>query len=363
MSASYSFEIASSLGAYLVRIGRGLAREQLSEQQAFMVSDAALPRHFAWLQRDRALLVEATEADKNLETVTRIIEAMRDAGTDRHGRMLAVGGGIIQDVSTAAASLYMRGVKWSYCPTTLLGMVDSCIGGKSSINVGRYKNIAGNFFPPQEVVIDTEFCESLPVTQRIAGLCEAAKICFANRDEAFETYLQLAQRADLLDSVDALTPIIALSLQTKKAFIEEDEFDQGVRLLLNFGHTFGHAIEAATHFEISHGVAVGLGMLAARDFSIESGWVAPDQPRGLQLVAHVKALLSAVPGLREPMSGMSPDDALARFRLDKKHRQSEFAVIGLDDDGKLVRRFVPRDADTESLIRTVFARLPQSLAA
>lgn len=354
MSASFDLNIHSSLKSYQVTIGSGIARSALGAGNAVVVMDAALQAFFPWLNHPQCISVKASEDAKNLNTVASVIERMRDLGANRHSALLAIGGGIVQDVATFAASSYMRGIEWTYCPTTLLGMVDSCIGGKSSLNVGHYKNIAGNYYPPDKVLIDTDFCNSLPAMQKIEGLCEAVKICYASRGLEFEQYLAMAGMPDMMTSTHALGQVIALSLQTKKTFIEADEFDNGVRLLLNFGHTFGHAIEGASAYRISHGVAVGLGMLCAARLSETCSFAPAEQPRIHALVAYVRALLAPLDSLQQALKSMSAAEALACFRSDKKHRKGEYAVIVFDQNGFLERRFVNASAENEERITAVF---------
>ena len=182
----------------------------------------------------------------------------------RGGSVIALGGGIVQDLGTMAASVYMRGVRWAYAPTTLMSMADSCIGGKSSLNVSGVKNLAGNIYPPASVVVDPDFITSLEVEDVAAGLGEAVKIAFCAGPEVFASFLRhYEDRAHW-------EPLIEGVLTAKKWFIEIDEFDHAERRLLNFGHTFGHALEAATDFSVNHGVAVIMGMLAAGSFVIGS---------------------------------------------------------------------------------------------
>lgn len=360
MSALFKTNIASSIKSYGVTVGVGVAEKILDQQAGVLIVDQKVLDLYPWLQGRNAIAVEAKEENKTLATVAATIEQLRALGANRHTHIVAVGGGIVQDLSTFAASSYMRGVKWSYFATTLLGMADSCIGGKSSINVGPYKNIAGNFYPPELVLVDTEFCNTLSDEQKIEGLLEAVKICFASDESAFGDYLAIADRSNLFKDNRALAEVIALSLSTKKKFIEEDEFDNGIRLLLNFGHTFGHAIEGASDYRISHGVAVGLGMLAAMDFSQGMGWSDGVASRIQLLRAHVCHLLSKVEALSANLQQISSRDVFEKFCSDKKHKQDEFAVIAFDDAGFLVRRFVPVGKKAEMLITSAFDNLKKN---
>lgn len=360
MSALFKTNIASSIKSYDVTVGVCVAEKMLNQQEAILIVDQKVRDLYPWLQGHKAIVIEAKEENKTLATVAAIIEQLRALGANRLSHVVAVGGGIVQDLSTFAASSYMRGVKWTYFATTLLGMADSCIGGKSSINVGPYKNIAGNFYPPELVLVDTEFCNTLSDEQKIEGLLEAVKICFASEGTAFDEYLAIANSSNPLKDNNRIAEVIALSLRTKKRFIEEDEFDNGIRLLLNFGHTFGHAIEGASDYRISHGVAVGLGMLAAMEFSQGMGWSNGAVSRIQSLKTHVCSLLSKVDDLAGNLRDLSSKEALEKFRSDKKHRKQEFAVIAFDEKGFLVRRFVPVCQEVEGLIINAFDNLKRS---
>lgn len=349
---SASFEIRSSSGAYGISIGTGLIGEMFTGVRgAIIICD----QYFESSLKSRGIpivAVEATESAKSLDRMSQIIIQLREAGANRDSTLVAVGGGVIQDIATFCASIFMRGIPWLYAPTTLLGMVDSCIGGKSSINVGNYKNIVGNFFPPQTIVIDASFINSLSAEKRIAGLCEAVKICFARGDEAFNRYLVLSPAVEM--PIEKFSEVIELSLRAKKWFIEIDEFDRNERLLLNFGHTFGHAIEGATHFAVTHGVAVGLGMLAAADFAARQGIAAAPAARTERLIRHVSELLAGVAGLDKALSSATIDAALDRFSSDKKHGKDFFTAIVPNGNGVLERMRLPRDDVSRRKIGAAF---------
>ena len=214
--------------------------------------------------------VEATEQAKALPATLEVFVALKQAGFGRGSQLLAIGGGVVQDIATFVASLYMRGIAWSYVPTTFLGITDSCLGGKSSINVGPYKNLIGNFHPPRSIDTLPVFARTLPPVELACGAAEAAKIAFCRGAEAFARYEALA--APLLAaawSEDQLTQLLHSTLAVKQWFIETDEFDRAERRRLNFCHTWGHALESATGFAIPHGLAVALGMMASIRFVAE----------------------------------------------------------------------------------------------
>ncbi len=212
---------------------------------------------------NKSVFVKADETKKNLSTVENVMMQLSEKGMTKNHELLVIGGGYLQDIGTLVASLYMRGINWTYVPTTLAAMGDSCIGGKSSINAGEVKNLVGNFYPPDKVVIDSTFVTSLPNLEIIAGISEIIKICFAKSFEDFNLCSELINRWTVDSKSKTISEIVILSLKSKKYFVEEDEFDSGIRKLLNFGHSFGHALESASGYKIPHGVAVLLGMIAA----------------------------------------------------------------------------------------------------
>jgi 3-dehydroquinate synthase len=359
-----TFSIQSSSGSYTVELGDGqLTSNAPVSIHEFVIMDLNVSRLWPQLndQTGCPMLVLAIEENKTLSTCAELIESLRAQGANRSSSFCAFGGGIIQDLATFTASVYMRGIQWTYAPTTLLGMVDSCIGGKSSINVGPYKNIAGNYYPPQKIIIDIDFCKTLDLPELIAGLCEAVKICFAAEGDQFKKYLNLFTDQSIFLSSEQLLSVISLSLATKKYFIENDEFDLGPRLLLNFGHTFGHAIEAATDFKISHGVAVGMGMLAEIKLASLTGIITCESERVKNLQGHIAYLLNQIPDMTKGIESMDLESAVRAFKSDKKHRKDTYAVIMPNEHGFLQREFLPNSLGTEASVLQVFEWLKSDL--
>ncbi len=356
---SASFEVASHIKNYRVSIGDDLLTDCASGvDDHIFLCDQFFTSHLAGGGR-RLISIAATEQAKSLDQMSDVIIRLREAGATRKTVLIAVGGGVIQDIATFCASIYMRGIPWLYLPSTLLGMVDSCIGGKSAINVGPYKNIVGNYYPPEAVLIDPALVRSLGVEQKVAGLCEAAKICYARGNESFERYLALDPAVDINGS--KLETLIELSLLAKKWFIETDEFDQNERLLLNFGHTFGHAIEGATGFRISHGVAVGVGMLAALYHARMVYGSDQLAHRAIVLEQHIRFLLTRMPELPGILAATDPDSLFDRFVADKKHTISAYTIIGLTQDGSLQLDRLPRGAQSDATIRRIFTAIVQPI--
>ena len=302
------------------------------------------------------LFIPALEINKSLETVPTFIAQLQVMGGNRKSHIVAIGGGIIQDISAFIASIFMRGIEWTYLPTTFLGMVDSCIGGKSSINVLTAKNLVGNFYPPQEVLIDCSFLASLPVEHVAGGLLEAIKICYAKGDSDFAKFLKYKSHIRLEN--DHAREIIKQSLSAKKWFIEVDEFDQKERLLLNFGHTFGHAIESASNFDISHGIGVGIGMIIAVEYAKNAGLLSKmGLKRTGELVDYIVALLhSDAYGKILSRKKFNSQDLLKNFEKDKKHRLEHFNIIVPSGDGNLKVHKFQRNDEMRALIAASFMR-------
>lgn len=350
-----SFEVISRVKNYRVSIGEGLlgSRTWAEREHLYLCDQFFTPKLVA--DGRSVISLVATEQAKSLDSMSEVIIRMREARATRETLLIAIGGGVIQDVATFCSSVYMRGIPWLYLPSTLLGMVDSCIGGKSAINVGPYKNIVGNYYPPEAILIDPGLTQSLGVEQKIGGLCESAKICYARGADEFQKYLSLEPTIDM--SGMPLARLIDLSLGAKKWFVETDEFDQGVRLLLNFGHTFGHAIEGATGFRISHGVAVGIGVLAALYHARVSRGIGRLAPRAVVLEQHIRFLLGHIHDLPAVLASTSPSSLFDRFRADKKHTTENYVIISVDPRGDLQMFRLPRSAERDEELLRVFAAM------
>jgi len=218
----------------------------------------------------QTVILSGGEERKNLEAVSGALDEMLDAGIRRDDRVLALGGGVLGDEAALAAALALRGVPVIQIPTTLLAMVDSSIGGKTGVNHSTGKNRIGVFSQPEVVLISPAFLETLPPRQLAAGLFEALKSAFLDGENAIagiESFLASKTR-----SIRSLGPILENAVRLKVRIVEGDERESGGRQLLNFGHTFAHALEAATGYRrFLHGEAVGWGMVAALRLSVELG--------------------------------------------------------------------------------------------
>lgn len=270
--------IQSYKGEYEVEFNHGDIAFSFSEEE-LANSHFIIDKNIAQLYKKQlekiltsssVLLIDATEENKSLQHFPTYIEHLVTKKLRRNHRLIAIGGGITQDITCFLAATMLRGVDWWFYPTTLLAQADSCIGSKSSINSGSAKNILGTFTPPKKIFIHTKFLKTLDKTEVCSGVGEMLKI---HAIDSTEAYAEIANNYDTIFSNDeAMLDCVRRSLEIKKRFIEQDEFDKNIRNVLNFGHTFGHAIESATQYKIPHGIAVTIGMDMANYVAYQLGF-------------------------------------------------------------------------------------------
>jgi 3-dehydroquinate synthase len=275
---------------------------------------------------EKIIRIKSGEDVKTVEEAGRILNLMADQGLNKDSKIIAIGGGTVQDIATFTASIYMRGIRWIFIPTTLQAMADSCIGGKSAINVGNYKNLIGNFHPPSQVLIDARLIQTLSFEDITCGLIEALKIAFAFGEESTNALLKLITDNNIQEESNSelYESIIEISLLSKKYFVEVDEFDRKERKKLNFGHTYGHAIEASTRYNIHHGLAVGVGVLASFVHREESSILPIEE----NLIMAVRKLLRPYKTLLSKNIGNINQNDFFRFiQLDKKLANGEMKFV------------------------------------
>ena len=209
------------------------------------------------LEAPSVFLLDALETNKSLEKLPEYVESLVNKKIRRNHMLVAIGGGIMQDITSFLAATILRGVEWIFYPTTLLSQADSCIGSKSSINCRGSKNILGTFTPPQKIYLSTRFLSTLALRELKSGVGEMLKVHAIAGPHDFQSIA--SEYEALFSNSEMMMKRIRRSLEIKKDYIEKDEFDKGPRLIFNYGHSFGHAIESATNFEIPHGIAVSIG--------------------------------------------------------------------------------------------------------
>lgn len=242
--------------------------------------------------------------------------------------LIALGGGVIGDMTGFAAACYQRGVAFIQVPTTLLAQVDAAIGGKTAVNYAGIKNLIGAFHQPKAVIIDTYFLSTLPEREFRAGLAEVIKYALIGKKKFFD-YLHENVTAILQRKPEALQHIIKFSVDMKMFFVEQDEFDtKGLRALLNFGHTFGHALESVTNHAMLHGEAVAWGMRRACYLSKFLGYLSAED------VQRVEKLLSDYGLLFETPASVTSSALIAAMQRDKKKSSDALTVIVLEEIGQ-----------------------------
>lgn len=333
--------IQSHRGPYTVSFEKNLdpiLRRWLNEDSHFLVDAKVAEMHGTvlrpLLESKKLLKIPATEENKSLEKMPAYVSALVENQVRRNQKLIAIGGGILQDITCFLAATLLRGLPWSFLPTTLLAQADSCIGSKSSINSGEVKNILGTFTPPSEVFIDTQFLDTLSDTEIRSGIGEMLKVHLLNGPASFRA---IAEDFHALHTdKGTLNRYLLRSLEIKKAFIEGDEFDKGIRNLLNYGHSFGHAVETATQFKIPHGIAVTMGMDMANYVSLRMGRLDNDS----YLKTHFL--------LRKNYRGFEThpipiESFFSALKKDKKNTVTHLALILWDGKMKLAKTLVEDD--------------------
>lgn len=341
--------------AYSIHIGSGLIRSELISRHtggapiAIVTDETVAPLYLPALRNAVAahaieIILPAGEANKNLEVLNRIFDAMLRAHCDRHTTVIALGGGVVGDMAGFAAAVYQRGVPFVQIPTTLLSQVDSSVGGKTGVNHPLGKNMIGAFYQPRSVIIDTDTLQTLPEREFSAGLAEVIKYGLISDPEFFDWLEVNMDRLRARDQ-EALAFAIERSCRNKADVVAADERETGVRALLNFGHTFGHAIETGMGYgEWLHGEAVSAGMVLASDLSRRLGWLtAPDVERIRTLLHRAGLPVGAPPA-------MTPARFLELMSVDKKVVAGKLRLVLLSRIGEaVVTDDFPASALTETL--------------
>lgn len=270
-----------------------------------------------------SVILNPGEKSKDLRVIGKVTSRMLQAGIDRSGFVLGIGGGVVCDIAGFAASIYMRGIRCGYVSTTLLSQVDASIGGKTGVNLGNTKNILGTFNQPEYVICDPSMLKSLPDVEYFSGLSELIKTALIGNEELFEL-IENNYDPIVMRDIDFLTMIISLSVRFKASVVTQDEKESGLRRILNFGHTYGHAIEMATSF--NHGYAVASGMKLAADFSKEKGYLGESDRK------RIMDMLNRFDLLRE--FRITPGKMNKLIYRDKKRADDQISFVFLRSIGR-----------------------------
>jgi len=301
------------------RVGLLLAKDY-GKVRCFMVTDSNIASLYGEdiVERFRnmklavtMITVAAGEATKNMETALSVMKKLLELGADRTSVIIALGGGVIGDLTGFIASVFMRGIPCIQIPTTLMAQVDSSIGGKTAVDLPEGKNLVGTFYQPQAIYIDLKFLETLPEKEMKNGLAEIIKSGIIE-DIGLFNLLEAETKAIAGRDRKILATIVEKACRVKKGIVEMDEREKGLRRILNFGHTLGHALEAESHYELSHGEAVSIGMVAAARIS-EKLYDLPSEDR-----ERIEALIAAIGHPTRIPPSLATDGILERVKMDKK---------------------------------------------
>ncbi len=280
------------------------------------------------------ILISDREKDKNLNTVQKIIGNLLALKAHRKSCLVALGGGVIGDITGFVASIYMRGMDFITIPTTLLSQVDSAIGGKCGVNLKEGKNLIGSFYPPKAVFSDISFLKTLPQKHYRSGLAEVIKYALIDCPQLWQL-LQKHPSEILKRDPTFLEKIIPLSVQTKKKFIEKDERDFSKRQILNFGHTLGHALEAHDKYRrLTHGEAIAQGMYYATQLSLQKNICRPEA------AGQIQGLLKKYGFQKQAL----PKNISSYIARDKKGDHKNISWVLIEDIGRVQRRPIPLKA-------------------
>lgn len=288
-------------------------------------------------------LMDAAEENKTVEKALEIIDMMIDMPSRKNTLLIAVGGGIVQDVAAFTANILYRGISWILIPTTLLAQADSCIGSKSSLNFRHYKNILGYFFPPAQIYIHTKFVFTLEWKDYLSGLGEIMKCSIMDGYDCFQEIKQSIP--EMLDrNEEVLMKNICKALEFKKKVIEQDEFDNGYRNIMNFGHTFGHALEAVSDYAVPHGQGVSVGMMIANQISYQRGYITKEMCNEINMTIQKIILPEHI-----NKNYFERDRYLDALKKDKKYDGKKHVCILYDGNG--VKKY--SDIEDDEIMKAV----------
>lgn len=330
--SQFKLFIKSASSVYSLEELESLESDFFKTYDLVVIDDIVLKLHDIKLEMPHVRIL-ANEQAKEYSSVAQLFETMLSYRINRKSRILAVGGGVIQDIVTFGASLFFRGITWDFLPTTLLAMGDSCIGGKSSINFRSTKNVIGNFYPPEKIFIHVPFLSTLTESNLKSGIGELYHYAFLSTLQDFEWYNGTLSRGYDKLELSQFRGLIIKTLCIKKEIIEEDEFDKGRRLFNNWGHTIGHAIEAVSNFKVPHGQAVLAGIL------LELKLLELINEKSYSQSIDIVERLNSEYGYN-PLPDLSGTELFEVIRRDKKNLPGKIAVVNLLEIERIGLQFI-----------------------
>jgi len=351
----YNFTVKSNIHDYEVNfidnVKKTLATE-LKEGDFIIIDNKVKSLYPKWiedaLENYNYIGIDAAESQKSYQAVEPVINTLIERGFRKNHRLIAIGGGITQDVTAFIASILYRGVQWYFFPTTLLAQGDSCIGSKTSINFGKFKNQVGGFYPPNKIYVDPAFLNSLPHNELQSGLGEMAHYFVVAGEQDFERYKRDYLQA--LTDKKVLGGLIARSLEIKKSYIEIDEYDKNERQVFNYGHSFGHAIESLTNYAIPHGIAVSFGMDISNFVSMKKRYITADVRQ------NSRELFEKIwDGYSDKVKGLDVDTYIVALTKDKKNKGPLLGLILNNGYGNVFKDFTENDVKFRGWMEEYFA--------
>ena len=342
--------IKSQQGDYPVHFFREISElEQIletSEDELFVIADTNVWKIFndslIKINFSNLLLLDANEETKTMNGVTSILSWLSQNKATKSSVILAIGGGVIQDLATFTSHIYFRGIKWRYVPTTLLSQADSCIGAKCGINLLSHKNQIGVLHSPSEVYVVEQFLRKLPVEELRGGFGEIYKLSVTGPGYFFDTFKESLIRNGI--STNNIIDLIRLSLVSKKYIIEEDEYEKNLRRILNYGHSFGHALESVSKNTVTHGYGVLFGMDLINFLGVK--WSVTPKDFYIEFKALIE---TSFPDYRI-LANITAEDLIKEVAKDKKILKGKMNFAVLKSPGNLV--IVEKDLD-ETLLANV----------
>ncbi|MFR0800948.1 MAG: hypothetical protein ACLSHX_08020 [Suilimivivens sp.] len=298
------------------------------------------PDYFSTIEKDNIYFVDAVEHKKNIETCMDLITFWQSIKLKKNWKVICFGGGITQDITTFASNIYLRNVEWYFFPTTLLAMSDSCIGGKCGINMGELKNQLGVFYPPRRIYICEKFLQTLSNADYINGWGEILKFSLTEKKEFYEA----VENEKQLIPCPHINDYLYEGLLVKKKIIEEDEFEGDLRRILNYGHTFGHALEAYSHNTIPHGKGVIWGIDVANFISANMGILDHD------IYMKIKEMIKKS-FIKEEIMVEDTTRFMKILSTDKKVKNNTVYLILLKELSQLIIKPVEIDKKLEDLFK------------
>ncbi len=334
------FKFSNSSTEYISSFRFNQLRNVVDRQSSIIITDEnVFAAHQNKFKGWNIIILKAGEEYKIQGTVDSLIEQLIEFEADRSTTLIGVGGGVITDITGYAASIYMRGIRFGFVPTSILGLVDASIGGKNGIDVGPYKNMLGQIRQPAFILHDLTFLQSLPLKEWQNGFAEIIKHA-AIMDKLMFIELEKSSIGDLKKNKAALAKLIQRNFLLKTKIVQRDEFEKNERRILNFGHTLGHALE--TQYELMHGEAISIGMVAACRIS--------EQLTGFNETERVFQLLKqyGLPGY----AAFDEKKTFEVLKMDKKRAGALMNYVLLEKIGKAVVRSIPLK-QVQKLIRSL----------